>query len=297
MPGVTADLTRSANEHCVSSLSSQLIRTIAQCERDYGLRLVGSCATGEMHLPVRRDGVIRSMSDVDLIALRNLTQHQRRHICKTIQDAGAKFGLQFSGVSIRAQSDFVGLPHSCLWRPSGLDGLLRTDRDAVLCFWTTIAVIESAITAIRNRQLPERQVKAYAVAKFFYTLARNLALLDRQILRSYRDLSHWISARIPHAPSIELLGVKTGTSRSLSPQAVEVLFGDSTLQILLGSSERMVAMCHDVARYYYGSVPLDACLYTRLASSTAPDEKCLSIAYYERSKLNEALVSGQCNGL
>src|SRR5437764_1388321 len=102
-----------------SCIRGRMEDAIAECLSGNRLRLIGSWASGEAHIPnFTAEKVVHSFSDIDLVSIGDLQPHQKSYIQGKLDASAKSLGLQISGVSIRSISELNHLPHACDWRPS-----------------------------------------------------------------------------------------------------------------------------------------------------------------------------------
>jgi len=270
------------------SVRHRMEMAIADCTCKYRLRLTGSWSTGEPHLPCAVNGTTHSFSDIDLIAIEEIAPTKQERARRLIADAAIEVGLVHSGISIRHERCFTGLPHACDWSPNTLSQLLRHGESPFLCFWTAISGIEAAVKIIRDRRRSAQGLAPYVVTKFFFTLIRNVALVSGEVLSTYRDVCKWISTRASEVPISELYRIKTGDLLEMEASWVEAMLGERMLKALLGRSETASTIARQVRAYFCESVPLDAAQYVRIAQKVVPDEAARQVVLYEMAKLEQA---------
>jgi hypothetical protein len=222
-----------------------------------------------------------------------LSPIQQQQIKDKLDCAARESDLRLSGISIRTEQSFSGLPHACAWSKSALAHLMRNDKNAVLCFWTAISAIEGAITSVRQSDCPAYEVASYVAAKFFFTLVRNVALVNGDLLSSYQDICMWVNKRKNDIPTTELYGAKTGKLASLSAFSIEASLGEKSLSALLGSNETAVAIAREVREYSEGRAPLKPSKYTAIATDLAPDDAARRVACWETTKFNKSLCRNE----
>jgi hypothetical protein len=264
----------------------QVMAAIAKCQSRYRLRPSGSWATQEAHLPHPVNGIVHSFSDIDLITETELPPFQQRRIRHMLEYSAQSAGIRLTGVSIRPEHNFSSLPHACGWSRAALRRTMSCDRRAFLGFWTAIAAIEATITAVRQRDCPAREVASYVAAKFFFTLVRNVALVNGVVLVSYQDLCNWVCERTRDIPIFELYRIKTGKLLTLPEPLLDSTLGDGVLSALLGPVEPAATIARDVLAYSRGTAALRPLRYAAIAEDLAPDEAARKVARWEATKVN-----------
>lgn len=264
-----------------------LEKAIKDCERSFHVRLIGSWATGEAHMPPLSRGFAWSFSDIDLIAECRLSDDQKRQIRSHLFTKAQLSGVKFTRVSIRPLKAFSGLPHACHWNPSELQRLVRSDRNRVLCFWTAIAALEGAITLIGDKYHLRQEVASYVIAKLFCTMVKNAALFDGEILTSYRDLCAWGNSKVSGLPMADLYAVKTGRLSVLSARSARILLGDGSLRRLLGSAITAADIVRELCEHASRGSVGHPMRYAAIAALFADNNATRQIVDYEVAKLNQ----------
>jgi hypothetical protein len=269
-----------------SSVRAKVTAAIATCQRRYRLRPVGSWATGEAHLPRPLNGVVHSFSDIDLITETELPPSLQQRIRLLLECSTQRAGINITGVSIRPKHDFSSLPHASVWSRAALRRTMICDQKAFLGFWTAIAAIEGAITGFRHRDCPAREVASYVAAKFFFTLVRNIALVNGVVLVSYQDLCNWVTEKRRGIPILELYRVKTGKLLTLPMPIINSSIGDEVLAALLEHAEPAATIAREVHAYSCGTDVLRPLTYAAIAENLALDEAARKVARWEATKFN-----------
>ncbi len=262
----TTTLSLMAHRHEMKVIRRQMQASIERSEAKYGVRAVGSWATGEMHLPQQSDGWIQSLSDIDFVSVDAIGAGELRAIHEEIDCTARSLRLTFKGVSVRTLLDLSGSPHECSWNPSALRQILAAGPRRLMLFWTAIAGIEAAITAVRSSGSKIGELaRSYAAVKFFFTAARNRALVTGDVLGSYIAVCTWLRRNYKSIPILEIYAVKTGAQLYLSDIAIERLFGEPTMRWMFADAAEGIEIAQDVRRYCADSVQLRPQEYARLA--------------------------------
>lgn len=194
--------------------------------------LVGSWATGEAHLP--SEWLVASQSDVDLIGIRPCAAAAKHLIISRVSTILAEEGVTPTKVAIRPLEQLAYAPHGIEWNFFLGEAKIK-DRERFLLFWSMISAVEGCIriaTGKRHHTL----VVSYAGCKLFYTLARNVAILENRPMRSYSELSRWAQDRLPGLSVAAAYKMKTGRLESLTTEVLAQLVGSGGLPRVLEHS-------------------------------------------------------------
>ena len=268
-----------------------MLTSIAACAKQHNLRLTGSFATAEAHIPSASEGLVRSFSDIDLLSEQDLSAGSEHEISTNLLQSAARMGLSVSGVSIRSEALIAQLPHACDWREEALDEILAADSIALRRFWTAVAAIEGTIVVAKCKHRRTEEVIAYVTAKFWFMLVKLAALMQGTILRSYRSMVDWSLLHWELLPVEHLFDIKVGDINTLMLDSAEMLFADEVLSDLCGGDVACAALAEDVRLFARDAMPLRPAHYFELAQQNAYSETLRRIERYENQKLRRAQMS------
>jgi len=197
------------------------------------LRLIGSWATNEAHLPYSPDGLIESLSDIDLVNYKPITSSERKNIKEKIIRSANKSNLSLDSISIRCYEEMKELPHINKTRIRDQKFSSQEQKSKFLVFWTAVSCIENCIRIRKYNHYDQSALHWYSVTKFIFTLIRNIGFLTGLRFRSYLSLCNWISNKWKTIPHKKIYKIKTGFTSKLALDALEKIIGNSVVENIL----------------------------------------------------------------
>lgn len=255
------------------------------------LRLIGSWASNEPHLPPKINDWIHSFSDIDLIYGGVLRAHARSAIISQLHQAAESVQVHISTVSLRTHREMSALPHAVEWNLTDQSPSFMPNAAQYLRFWTAISAIESAIRKYQHDEEDLSKVASYCIAKFFFTLVRNIGILRALKFQSYVAISQWVNAEWKGLPFAEAYYIKIGSLTTLEATTAEQLIGTKAVERLLGhtsfSSETstIAILARDLLNLLQHGKELRPLLYLQIAQECAYNSPLSRVVEYERRKL------------
>lgn len=264
-------------------------------QNEPGIMLIGSWATEEAHLPPYQGMVVVSESDVDFVSLDHCTEPAQRRIVSGTLSALTDVGISATKVSIRPFAQLAHAPHVLEWSLGSQALPLKQDSDRFITFWSLVSAVEGCIRIVSQRSCHQTLV-SYAACKFFFTLARNLAVLEGTPLRTYCNLAQWVEHRFPSVPGSAAFAMKMGWLEDLPIEATAKLVGSGgfihalrpRFSVLFGA---VGSAGDDLINALEIGVVVRAEPYLSAAWSLAIDKFTRDIVRYEGMKWRRALAT------
>ena len=240
----------------------------------YGLKVSGSWALGEAHLPSKKDGLIFSFSDVDIVTMLELEQRHITMVSNKVKSLAYSCGLIIKNVSIRSGNEMM-----TLWNIRKLKHV--TDRytfakDRFLAFWTVMAGIETAILekVYASEPFP---VLSYGLAKFFFKLSRNLCILKGNESICYYSIANAIYNLYPCSAITLAYKIKTGDLDELTTSDAKMLLSRRYINMVASQiydedmASIVVAICEHILSWHAYQKQLPISEYFEYANTLAGD--------------------------
>ncbi|MBI5686101.1 MAG: hypothetical protein HZC54_13595 [Verrucomicrobia bacterium] len=275
-----------------SEAGARIGSAIKVCLEQYpSLRVGGSWASGEPHLPAVCGGWIHSLSDIDLVLVNDLAVSERGGIISHIQGEAKQARVRLAGISMKKQHGVTDSLHPAEVRPTDENNRCQLDPVYYLHFWSAISSFECSIRERRFGMENRRCVASYSASKFFFTLLRNIGVLRGHRFQSYAALSRWAKALWTELPVCEAYDIKVGNIPELSDVVVEGLIGKDTVRLVLdnekmsGAIPGVTSLAADVLGSLYGSESLCPTQYLQAARNAVYARHLSAFVDYVESKL------------
>lgn len=252
----------------------------------FTLKVSGSWATHEAHIPKSATDYIYSFSDLDIVTEREVDRFCESEIKATIHNVAYKSKILLNNISVRKAVEIKELWNINRYKIQGLDSI---DADAFLGFWTIIGAIEAAILE-KNCGGHPTSPTSYGFAKFFLKFLNNLCVINNYFPNCYYSAAIFMSRKCPSPEIFLAYGVKTGAITELSFDSANQLLSSEFLKILHSlirsrETEQMILkVFNDVFKWhvYRKALPVDSYLQIGYDLATSELQKNVLTRAYQK---------------